>query len=269
MIHRFFVGDSDMSIGSSRPDETLKISNVALVNQIGRVLRMRPGEQLVLFDGLGVENLYKISSIEPKVVVLCMLETLAPKLPTVSVYLAWSLLKKDKNDWVLQKCTELCVGRFLPTITERTEKTGFDTERSHKIVVEAAEQCGRHDIPSVQEPSPIQVLVQKYQESTNLFYADMCDSDGLFLPLRNDSGDIRVAQDRSHVGLVLVGQKSTSESPSVESRPRLVFVGPEGGWSQKELAFFVEKNIPSIGLGQFTLRAETACIVAAQRLVNS
>jgi 16S rRNA (uracil1498-N3)-methyltransferase len=259
MIHRFFV--------ESLENSDMQLSTPGLVNQIGRVLRMRVGELIALFDGQGGEAMYKIAKIEPKVIELQYIESTEPNILNKEVYLAWSLLKKDKNDWVLQKCTELGITRFLPIVTERTEKTGFDIDRAQKIVVEASEQCGRHDIPSVAEPASIGSVVERLTEVAVKYYADMFSkSDPFFLPLRNDSGEGQSPAGSVTGGrLVLGGQKNR---PDLPTNAQLVFVGPEGGWSDKERAYFAEQGIQAIGLGQFTLRAETACIIAASKLVG-
>src|SRR5690606_20204102 len=97
-------------------------------------------------------RLYKIVQVEKDGVKLELVTEFERKLPERHIYLFFSLLKKDKNEWVLQKCTELGVRNFVPIVADRSEKTGFNLERSEKIVIEAAEQCGRSDIPDVREP---------------------------------------------------------------------------------------------------------------------
>jgi len=231
-MNRFYTGETKDRSGVLELTEHVWVNDVELVNQILRVLRMRPGEELVLFDGKGVERLYKIEEIEPKAVHLYHVTDIVPKHPKHKVILAFSMLKKDKNEWVLQKCTELGVTHFLPLLSDRTEKTGFDIERAHKIVVEAVEQCGRHDIPTIAEPQDMRAVVGEYAEHIPVFVADMEN----ITPL---------ASNRKKV---------------------MVLIGPEGGWSDSERKFFKDKNLLHIGLGDFTLRAETACLAAAQVL---
>jgi 16S rRNA (uracil1498-N3)-methyltransferase len=232
-LHRFFSGETKDRGGVLELSHELWVNDPALVNQVLRVLRMRVGEELVLFDGKSNEILYRISEIEPQAFQLKKVTDFVPKLPPKKVTLAWSLLKKDKNEWVLQKATELGVSHFAPLVSDRTEKLGFDMERAHSIVVEASEQCGRHDIPSLQEPMKLREFIGQHMGSTAVFVADM-------------DGNIPQSLDLEHV---------------------IVVVGPEGGWTDDERAFFKERDIPSIGLGHFTLRAETAAITAVQKLV--
>lgn len=234
MTHRFYTAKITDKSGELQLKEHVWVNDPGFVNQVTRVLRMRSGEELALFDGRGTERLYKIDEIEPRAVHLVHVTDLEPKLPTRKVILAFSLLKKDKNDWVLQKATELGVSHFLPMITERTEKTGFDIERAQKIVIEASEQCGRHNIPLINEPQSLTSVIGEYHEHVPVCVADMAGSQ------YEDNGIEEV----------------------------LVLVGPEGGWTEKERAFFAEKSLPHVALGDFTLRAETACIAAVQTLIG-
>lgn len=231
-MNRFYTGQTKDRSGVLELTEHVWVNDAELVNQMLRVLRMRAGVELVLFDGQGLERLYKIEEVEPKAVHLYHVTDLEPKHPRRKLLLAFSMLKKDKSEWVLQKCTELGVTHFLPVISDRTEKTGFDMERAHKIVVEAVEQCGRHDIPVISEPQDIRSVVGEYSEHLPIFVADM-----------------------------------ENEAPTKTDLEKLmVLVGPEGGWSESEREFFKKKDLQHIGLGDFTLRAETACIAAAQVL---
>ena len=128
---------------------------------------------------------------------------------------------------MLQKCTELGVSHFVPLITERTEKTGFDIERAKKIIIEAAEQCGRSDIPTVREPIGLLSAIDELNGKIELY---MCDQEGE--DVKNISKDIGI------------------------------FVGPEGGWSDSEKQLFESKGVKRLNIHDFTLRAETACIAA-------
>lgn len=233
MIHRFYVGDTRDKSGTLDLNEHVWVNDAGLVNQVLRVLRMRAGDEIVLFNGLGKERLYKIQEVEDKAFHLFHVTDIEPKYPKRKVVLAFSLLKKDKNEWVLQKATELGVTHFLPMLSERTEKTGFDIERAHKIVIEAAEQCGRHTIPEVNEPQTLASVIGENIDHMILCVADMAGEQ------YQDAGAAEV----------------------------LVLVGPEGGWSDKERVLFAEKKIPHIALGDFILRAETACIAAVQLLI--
>jgi len=234
MTHRFYTGNTKDKSGLLDLGHDIWINDQPLANQILKVLRMREGEELVLFDGQGTEILYRITEIEPNALRLSKVTDLDPGDPKRKIILAWSLLKKDKNEWVLQKCTELGVSHFLPIISDRTEKTGFDIERAEKIIIEAVEQCGRHTLPLLNEPQKISDVIGQYKDHMPICVTDIAGEQF------NDNGEGEL----------------------------LVLVGPEGGWSDNERALFASENIPHASISAFTLRAETASISAVSLFVG-
>lgn len=226
-IHRFFVPDVELKHNFWLHDERL-------LHQWTRVLRFRPGQQVVLFDGLTHDRLYKIDEIKPNEAHLLHVTDFERQLPARNVYLLWSLLKKDKNDWVLQKCTELGVSHFLPLLADRSEKTGFNVERAEKIVIEAAEQCGRSDIPTVREPMHVKTAIEQLDGKVPLLVCEQGNDD-------------------TWTNLDNLG----------------ILVGPEGGWSENEHGLFDAFHVPKMTLHNFTLRAETATVAAAAKLLQA
>lgn len=230
-LHRFFVS----------PDSELKqdfwLRDAMILNQWNKVLRFRIGQEVVLFDGEQHDRLYKLIELNSTEAHLKLITEFKRKLPSLDIYLLWALLKKDKNDWVLQKCTELGVSHFVPIITERTEKTGFDSERARKIIVEAAEQCGRSDIPTIREPMKISHLFTH-----------------------------KIAKD---LQFLVCEQGGDMGNPSLDySKPIAILIGPEGGWSDAEKQLFKDEKIAHLNLHDFTLRAETAAVAATAKLVQ-
>lgn len=222
-LHRFYVGDSvELTHKTWLHDERL-------LHQWRRVLRFELGREVVLFDGKGTDRLYRITKLDKDEAGLELVTELEPKLPKREIYLLWSLLKKDKNDWVLQKCTELGVSHFVPLISDRSEKTGFDTERAERIVMEAAEQCGRSDIPVVRESIGVQAALEQLSAKAELY---ICERD------------------------------TADEATSGGDDPIGIFIGPEGGWSDHEKRLFADSQVRHMSLHDFTLRAETACVTA-------
>lgn len=231
-LHRFFAGGLHDKYGPTELRRHIWVNDEALVSQWTKVLRYRVGDELVLFDGTGEDRLYKISKIEPLSVGLDLVTELEPQKPNKELYLFWSLLKKDKNEWILQKCTELGVSHFVPILSDRTEKTGFDEERAKKIVTEASEQCGRSDVPAIREAIGLEAAINEYKDKILLYYAEQHEEE-------------QTQEQEGSLG---------------------VFVGPEGGWTEPEKEL-LEKHCIKINIAQFTLRAETACIVAASKLL--
>src|ERR1700741_5336024 len=222
-LHRFYVG-KELEL-----KHDFWLHDLRIVGQWKRVLRYQAGQEVVLFDGVEAERLYKIVELKDTEAHLELVTDFERTVPSKNVYLFWSLLKKDKNDWVLQKATELGVSHFIPLLADRSEKTGFDVERAEKILIEAAEQCGRSDIPTVHEL----MLV-----STAL------DHMGRKIPL-------------------MICEQGGERPDALKQVSYGVLIGPEGGWSDQEITLFKQHNLPHLGLGDLTLRAETAAVTAA------
>lgn len=244
-LHRFYVSPELTAL-----DHTIWIRDERLRNQWLKVLRYREGDQVVLFDSVAQERLYKFIQVEQDAIKLELVTEFERKFPAKHVYLFFSLLKKDKNDWVLQKCTELGVRNFVPILAERSVKTGFNLERAEKIVIEAAEQCGRSDIPHIRDPVLIEIALAEYKNKATLFVAEES------LEFRGSSTE--------------VGGKKDPLNSKLETRdseiPIGVFIGPEGGWTDTELALFKEADAGHFHLGNLTLRAETAAVAAVTKL---
>lgn len=232
-LHRFYLGKRWEREVQHFGQERCWIQDKDLTKQILKVLRFRVGDEISLYDG-EIEVLYKITEIKPDEIALHKVTNLEVKKPWKHVLLAWSLLKKDNNDWVLQKATELGVTHFAPLITERSEKTGFNIERANKIVIEASEQCGRVDIPLIDEVRDLRSFIGTYKNEYSLYYCD---------------------------------ERSSAKVDSNEEKSGVI-IGPEGGWSESEINMFNNENIGSLSLGQLTLRAETAAVVSATRLLG-
>jgi 16S rRNA (uracil1498-N3)-methyltransferase len=234
-LHRFYVGEMELT-------HDFWMKDIGLFHQWTRVLRFQEGREVVLFNNDQEERLYKLIKIGNDAVHLELVTELVPKKPYIDLYLCFSSLKKDKNEWVLQKGTELGVRHFIPLLCGRTEKTGFDFERAQKIVIEASEQCGRTDIPRVREPIHVSKIIDELSGEVEIFVAEQGSAE--------EPNDIRNVNGKTGVDSIAI------------------LIGPEGGWTDEEKRFFDEKQIKHLQLSNFTLRAETACIAAATSLAN-
>lgn len=221
-VHRFYTGEE------LKLKKDFWLHDEALLWQWNKVLRFREGQEVILFDGLETDRLYKIVALKKTEAHLQMITELERNIPEKNVYLFWSLLKKDNNDHVLQKATELGVSNFVPILSERSIRKEFNILRARKIVTEAAEQCGRSNIPHVREPIHLEKALEEYKDKLEL----------------------------------LVCHQGTERS-KVEADKVGVLIGPEGGWSSAELELFESLGLKHIAISQFVLRAETAAIVAA------
>lgn len=225
-IHRFYTPDLKLV-------NDLWLKDPALLHQWTRVLRFRPGQEVVLFDGVQHDKLYRIVEIFADETHLTQIAEYKRTTPAKNIYLLWSVLKKDKNDWVLQKGTELGVSHFVPLLADRSEKTGINHERAQKIIIEASEQCGRSDIPTIREPVHVVKALEQYADTAMLYICEQASEETQ--PVDHDCG---------------------------------VLIGPEGGWSDAEKQLFADQNVKQLNLHDFTLRAETACVVAVTKLLQ-
>lgn len=228
-LHRFFV---------NQPIEftITVVEDERLIHQWRDVFRYNIGSEIIIFDGCGVEYDAVIEKMTNREAKLRLISERQGLVPNQKIILCQSLIKKDRMEWVVEKATELGISKIVPILSERSEKKGFNTGRARKIAIEASEQCGRADIPEIME---IMDLVSGFKS-----YGD----------------DALVFDQSSHsTSLPLKGKRKIDPVVSV-------FIGPEGGWSDKELEMFKKEKARVFSLGPFTLRAETAVIAGLARL---
>lgn len=212
-------------------------------------LRAKPGEKFTLCDGLGKDYLCIFESAHKDTALFKILETVnCGNEPDIDISLYMALVKSDKFEFIVQKCTELGVKRIIPVLTERCisrpdEKSDRKKlERRQKIAREAAMQSGRGIIPEICQ-------TKSFDEALS----DM-KNDGLcFMCYENE----RTA--------------SISELFS-DGIPKSIsfMVGPEGGFSENEVCKASTAGITPITLGPRILRAETAplCVLSALMYVS-
>jgi 16S rRNA (uracil1498-N3)-methyltransferase len=222
-IHRFIV--------AFREDGGFAyIADHAVVRQLTKILRIKAGELIALSNAKKNEELIvRVAKINNSEVSGEIVErrTVCQESP-VALYCA--VLKKANFELVVQKATEIGVAKIVPVVTERTVKLDLNLKRIAKIALEAAEQSGRPAPPVIEPPTSFMDAVQNISSAEALF----CDQGG---------GDSILA----------------CKLPQPASIA--IFVGPEGGWSDRERAIASQKNMTNVSLGSLTLRAETAAIV--------
>lgn len=236
-MHRFLLSDLTFS------NNQIVIKDKNLLNQILNVFRMKTGFQFILFDGSGTEYLLEISenSKNLKKEIICEIKEEKQGIKRDKrLNLVFSMIKKENTELVLNMGTQLGVTNFIPIISERTIKTGWNFERLNKIVIEATEQSGFSDFPIIpKEPLKLNKFLENLSKEKKVLGGNfdnlaVLDFDGVQL-------------------------STIKHLISVDT----ILVGPEGGWTQKERDLFKKYNIKSISLGNNVLRAETACISAA------
>ena len=208
---------------------------------LGHVLRVRPGDEITLFDGSGCEFQAKVSSVSRKKVELHTDEphTTTTESP-LKVTLIQALIRGERMDFCVQKCTELGVQKIVPVFTERTvvklpdDRAAKRVDHWHKIAVAACEQSGRVIVPIIERPLPIQDAV-----------ANSLDSETALVILDP-----------------WAGAPPLHRLPAPASDQIAVCVGPEGGFSNEELEFLRDAGAVSVTCGPRVLRSETAGITA-------
>ncbi len=212
--------------------------------QLKQVLRFRPGDHIVVLDNTGLEYYVKVIDITDKQVVGELLGTRwCTNGIDVEIILYQALLKGDKFEMVLQKCTELGVSAFVPILCERCVVGApgpSKLNRWQKIITEAAEQSGRGKLPHLH-------AVTDFEHA--------CDS--------ADGGSLLPWEGERVMGIGSALQFDQGGQP-----PKLnVFVGPEGGFSDEEAEFARMRGITPVTLGKLTLRAGTAGLVATSAIL--
>lgn len=205
---------------------------------IAKVLRMEPGAELTLCDGEGTDFVAKLLSCT-KDEVVCAIQSQHPceTEPALSFVLFQGLPKQGKMDYIIEKCTELGIATIVPVACERSvaeiknpQAEEKKLARWRKIAAESVKQCGRGVIPDV-------TGVMTVQEALTF-------AEGLDCTLAAYENERQLS----------LREALKSEKPKSLG----VFIGPEGGFSEKEVSLFQKANIPTVTLGKRILRTETA-----------
>lgn len=235
-MHRFFIPAENIT------GERLIIAGEQ-VHQIRNVLRMSSGDFITVLDNSGYEYNVRIDKVTRAEVKGTITEKSKVETePEVEVVLYQSLAKRDKFEYILQKCTEVGVSCFVPLVANRTvvRDTGRITARRmsrwRRIIREAAEQSERGMLPMLVDAVEMKEAVEDTGKYDKV----------LFGSSRDEGTDLRS---------VLGGLAS-------EGKSRIAFfVGPEGGFSDEEKVILRQAGAVLMNMGPRILRMETAAIV--------
>ena len=226
-LHRFYTAEL---IGLRKE---ITINSAEFTNQIRRVFRLKTGDSVIMFDGSGSDYECAIVEMDKESITLHVTGVIQSRfMPSREVHLYAAIVKKDTFEWIVEKATELGVTKIVPVMAERTEKKSLNMERLNKLAVEASEQSGRGSVPVISEIMELEASVE--EAISNLGNTIVFHTEG--------------------EAFSVVGISSASALN--------VFIGPEGGWSPKEIELFHRKKIPIRCLGNQVLRAETAVVAA-------
>jgi len=234
MSERFFL--------SAAPAGGRAVLEADEARHVSRVLRARVGDEIVVFDGRGTEWTGRITAIGRDRVEL---DTGSPRAaampPGPRLTLAVALPKGERQKWMVEKLTELGVSRLVPLETARgvAEATAAAQTRLERVVIEACKQCGRNTLMEIGAGRPLDRLLAETPAGACVVIA--------------------------HPG----GGPLDAATVTPATAEMIALIGPEGGFTDDELAAADRAGAIRASLGPHILRVETAAIAVAARLVAS
>ena len=202
---------------------------------VSKVMRIKKSEVFSLFNSSG-EWEAKILDISKNIVEFNVTKQLRQKENSKELWLAFSPIKSNYFNFMIQKATELGVTKFLPIIFDRTIVRKVNKERLKKVIIEATEQSNRINIPTIEEPQSLDSFLKN--NKTDLIFTD--------LNTTNKKIDLN----------------------QLTSNPTCVIIGPEGDFSEEERDQILNyKGVQPIKINENILRSETA-VISALSIIN-
>lgn len=223
-LHRFILPDANLG------DKHLRIADKELCNQLRNVFRLSKGDVVVVSDGKGTQASAVITVLSGERAEIEVGEISVTLQPPRPVHLFCAVPKRENMELIVQKATELGVSAITPVITRYTVKQALRLDRLKKIALEAAEQCGRGEVPVINEIVLFGEALKKGEGYDKKIFCDMAGE---------------------------------SKRPPTGKEGVAILVGPEGGWTDDERSQATHNGWISTTLNSFTLRVETAATVAA------
>ncbi len=231
------------------PQEQLRSDNISITGDKARylsiVLRSKPGDTITVLDGNGFKYECAVTEVHKKEVSAKLIKKIPYSVESpLSITLAQGIAKGDKMDFIIQKSTELGVGKITPLITERSQvRHTAKIQRWRKIALSASRQSGRYKIPEIDEPV------------------------GLREFLSGQSPHMENAGDGGYCGIIFSEEHEKRNLKKVLSSLKntgniTLLIGPEGGFSKEETADAVKTGFIPASLGPRILRTETAPVAA-------
>ena len=197
-----------------------------------QVMRLKLGDDLLVFNGVDGEWRCVIAEVQKKSLILRAEEQVRPQTTGPDLALIVAVIKKSRVETIVEKAAELGAARVRLAVTQRTNVDHVRLDRLDAIAIEAAEQTGRLDVPVVDDPEKLAVILDGWDPARRLMFCD-------------ETGGAPVA------------------SAVTEPSPWAILIGPEGGFSPEERERL--RSLPfttAVSLGPRILRADTAAIAA-------
>ena len=206
------------------------------------VARQKEGDEIRVFDGTGRQYMARIDRIQKKFVRGTLLKPCSVRRPELELELCFAPNSRTGLEDVLDKCTQLGVAAFRPIVTERSEydvlkKWDGKNDRWTQIMIAACKQCDTPFVPAILPPL-------KFSEA-----------------LLQDIPSL-IAYEAEETHSLAWGQEKLGRPKRLR-----VYVGPAGGWTDEEIVIAAQYNVLPVTLGVNILRAETACIAVAAKLL--
>ncbi len=222
--------------------ESLSLNFISKLNKsqshyLTKVMRIKIGESFSLFNK-NEEWLAKINQISKDIVEFCVIEKLRQKESTKEIWLAFSPIKSNYFNFMIQKATELGVTKFIPIIFDRTIVRKINKERIEKIIIEATEQSNRINVPLLEKPQNLKNFLSKNTKKIDLIFTDLNTT------------------------------KKKLEINKLANKPLCAIIGPEGDFSEDERKQILNfEGVKPIKINENILRAETA-IISVISIIN-
>jgi len=199
------------------------------------VMRLKTGDKLSIFNTQGEWNAI-IESYEKNETKIKIMEKVRDKNNEKNIWLAFSPIKQNPLNFVIQKGTELGVQKFIPILSERTVVREINIERVKKIIIESSEQSNRISVPEINKPESLKNFLSQFPKKASLIFCDINSTENsLKNILKNNNNE----------------------------EPVCVLIGPEGDFSENERKMIIDLNqTHSISLAKNILKAETAALSA-------
>ena len=205
---------------------------------VNKVMRVKVNETFSLFNE-NVEWEAKIKEISNGIVRFIITKQLRQKENSKEIWLAFSPIKSNYFNFMIQKATELGVTKFIPVITDRTIVRKINYERVENITIEASEQSNRLLVPKVEKIQNLKSFLEKNNNKINIIFGD--------LNTENQNLDPKIKK---------------------EDKPICIIIGPEGDFTESEREKILNfKSVQSLKINNNILRTETAAI-SALSIVN-
>ncbi len=208
------------------------------------VMRLKGGAYILLFNGRDGEWLAEIIKTGKGKATVMVRENIMPQKPEPDLWYLFAPIKKARLDYMVQKATELGVSLLRPVLTARTNLDRLKEDKIRAHAIEAAEQCERFTVPTVEPMIKLEKLLETWPEDRLIMF---CDEEG--------EGD----QNTFPMG------RAIDEVNAWQERPKkwAILIGPEGGFTPEERALIRSNaNVVPVTLGPRILRADTAAVAA-------